>query len=289
KPYIGASRVVASLMQFARSTGTKKAIVADAQLYQALVLGERFVRKGYVIVPVNTGGGIIAKAQADPDVELVFATETIRTPEMRTVVQMLASDYRTADVLVMIGLRYGPDTPTPSEYIYPRPGAIEVPLPVDVKSSQWALKVLSEKAKPEQVPAAVRLAQAKSAAALLRKLLYERPDMYQIEDIEPFVRELITIPAMTDSGLALARVVPTLGIQNHLINLLGDVRLPVETRRKALAAYSDHVKSFGSKLRGPDIVRLYDRYNASETEDVETQKILSAALDQYELAVGKKK
>ncbi|MDD3588211.1 MAG: hypothetical protein PHQ75_13590, partial [Thermoguttaceae bacterium] len=236
KSYIGASRVASTLMHFARSTGDKKAIVADAQLDQALVLGERFAREGYRIVPVNTGGDIIAKAQADPDIELVFATQTIRTPEIRTVVQMLSNDYRTADILVMIGLRHGPDTPTPSDFVYPRPGAIEVPLPTDVKSSQWALNVLFEKAKPEQVPAAVRLTQAKSAAALLRKLLLEHPAMYPIEDIEPFVRDLIAFPAKTDSGLALARVVPTVGMQNHLINLLGDVRLPVETRRKALAA-----------------------------------------------------
>lgn len=289
KSYTGASRVVSTLMDFARSTGSRKAIFADPHLDRALTLGDWLSRQGYVVIPVNTGGGIIARAQSDPDVEVIFATESIRTPELRTVVQMLAQDYRTSDIPVAIGVGRGPETPTPSDFVYPRPGAIEVPIPTDARSGQWALKQLFEKTRPEQVPVAVRLAQAKSAAGLLRKLLLERPGVYQVEDIEPFIRNLISEPAMSDSGFALARVVPSVGMQNHLVNLLGDIRLPLEARRKALAAYGDHVKSFGSKLRGPDIVRLYDRYNASENEDVETQKILSSALDYYEAAVGKKK
>ncbi|MDO5553111.1 MAG: hypothetical protein Q4G68_05070 [Planctomycetia bacterium] len=280
--FSGSSRAQASLMACLNSRGAKKAIVASPKLDEALKAGNWLAELGYSIVPATTGADVIRLSQSDADIELVVMADAIRQPDPATVIQTLQNDYRTADIPVVFGAGDEAVVPASLGDIETEPNAVWSFLPYDRASANWTLERLFEKTDLAPVPAEVRLAQAKGAAFLLTSLRSECPGVFEPEDLEVVVRQLIGSPLLVEQGLALAMTIPGSGIQNHLANLVGDVRLEQEQRRRFLTAFGEHLEKYGSMLRGPDIVRIYDRYNSSEKEDQQTQQILSDLLDALE-------
>ena len=162
------------------------------------------------------------------------------------------------------------------------PNTLIAPMPCDKESGNWAVRSLFEKTAPEQVPADLRLKQAKAAVQMLTHLLSTRPALYSVDDLDLLIKRLLAKPEFLSETLALSTIVASPVVQNLLIDLIGDIRFSTEIRRRALVAFEQNLNKNGSLLRGPDIIRMYDRYNASETEDRETQNILSSLLDVYE-------
>ena len=54
---------------------------------------------------------------------------------------------------------------------------------------------------------------------------------------------------------------------------------PMWVRELAGAAFEESIERFGVLLRGPQIQRMYDRYNASEFEPTESQELLGRLID----------
>lgn len=160
--------------------------------------------------------------------------------------------------------------------------ALAVALPSDSASLNWTLQQLQDKTGLEQVDSLIRKAQAKAAAGMIIRLLTAHPEIYMIEDIEFLIRRFIERLDLMNEGLRLAALIPTRGIQNYLANQIADPRWSMDQRERFLQSFADHLDQYGSKLRGPDIQRLYDRYNASEKESREIQNLFSNMLDAYE-------
>ena len=68
----------------------------------------------------------------------------------------------------------------------------------------------------------------------------------------------------------------------HLAGHSRRVAQPIETRRASAGAFGESVLRYGILLSTKEILRQYDRYNQSETEDRATQKVLGAILDALE-------
>ena len=289
KPFLGIGKVIDSLVQFTTSTGQKKLIVATPLLEDAMLLGNYFTKEGYFIVPAVSGSEVIRFAQNDADIEIVFAMENLLYPDIRTVIQVLGNDYRTADIAIAVDSRNTFDRMKTIGIKDPPSNAAELVAPYDQASGKWILERLVRQTELEPVPAKVRLAQSRVAASFYLSLYAKRPKMYAMDDMEPFVRRLIDTPFQMATGLKFALEIGTTSMQNHLANQTGDVRLSDENRQKCLDAFTAHLARYGSLLRGPDVVRIYDRYNASEKENKKSQDILAAMLDAYESAVKKNK
>ena len=58
--------------------------------------------------------------------------------------------------------------------------------------------------------------------------------------------------------------------------------LPIEARRAAAAAFAASVRRRGLRVGRDQVLRQYDRYNASETADAATQQVLGQILDVIE-------
>jgi hypothetical protein len=67
-----------------------------------------------------------------------------------------------------------------------------------------------------------------------------------------------------------------------LVNLASQITLPAASRAAAARAFAESVKSHGVLLAADEIIDQYDRYNASQDSDVETQKVFAALLDAIE-------
>ena len=279
EPFPGSSSVTSSLLHFSASKGKRYAVVAIPKMAEAAMIGN-FLTDGSVnILPALNGGDIIRQAKDNPDVEFIVAVSYIDRPDLRTVAQTLAADFRTGDIPILIGIEDESRTEQAEHYGLGEKNALVSVLPFDAESGRWVKQELYRTVAPEQVPPEVRLAQARAAVTMLDKLLANGKNGCTIEDLEPLSARLLRSPVLADEGRAFVLNVKSAAVQNILGDMIGNTQFSQEVRQKNLDTFAAHVKKFGLLLRGPDIKRLYTRYNMSETEDQATQKLLSDMLD----------
>jgi hypothetical protein len=288
RSYLGSSRVAAALAWFATASGERLAVVASPKLDETGRLGQLLAQQGFKPIPATSGRDLLLRAQASADVELVWATAAVRTPDLRVVAQTLRSDVRTNDAPILVGYSTEADGSAAGALVGAEPNATTAPTPFDLESAVWATQRLLDATKPEQVPVELRLAQSKAALRALLKLETTRPGaLDDVVDWNGTISRTLSTPALFDVGLEVAATLKTNFAQTKLVELVGDMRFDVATRRQALEALKRQWAANGSLLRGPEIVKMYDRYNASEKEDIETQKTLSDMLDAFEAATAK--
>ena len=278
-PFPGSSSVTSALVHFAASRGKRFAVVAIPKLAETAAIGNFLTEGGVGILPATTGGDILRLAQENPDVEFIVAVSYLDRPDLRTVAQTLAADYRTGDIPMLIALEDETRVDQAQWYGFGERNTLVSVLPFDAESGRTVREELFHAVLPEQVPAETRLAQARTAIALLGTLLVNGKNGCSLDDLEPFCAQLLRTPRLADEARAFALNVKSTAVQNILGDLVGDTRYDLEERKKSLDTFKAHIEKYGLLLRGPDIKRLYARYNASETEDRATQQLLSDLLD----------
>jgi hypothetical protein len=89
-------------------------------------------------------------------------------------------------------------------------------------------------------------------------------------------------PELAAPSVAVLGALGTPESQTVLVDFASMTSLPIETRQAAADALAASVKRFGVQLKREQIVRQYDRYNASETADKPTQEVMGRILDVIE-------
>ncbi len=288
RSYFGASRVAATLAWFATASGERIVVVASPKLDETGRIGQVLAQQGFKPIPVTNGRDLLLRAQGSADVEYVLATSEIRSPDLRVVAQTLRSDVRTSDAPLLVGYATETEGNAAGALVGAEPNATTAPTPFDLESGVWATQRLLDATRPEQEPVEIRLEQAKAAIRALSKWETARPgSLDDVVDWNGTLAQTLATPTLFDVGLEVASTLKTNFAQNALVELVGDLRFDAPTRRRALEALKRQWAANGSLLRGPEIVKMYDRYNASEKEDAEMQKILSETLDAFEAATAK--
>lgn len=286
--YIGSTRVGRMLEWFMTSTGAKVAVVASPKLDECGRIGRVLQQQGYKILPATTGRDALLAAQGCADVELIVASATIGLPDPRVIAQTLRADARTFDVPLLVGsLKDGEDT-SANLLVGKEPNAFVYPMPYDLESCSMALQRLFDYTKPRQTTAEERFAQGKAASRAFLALSQASPEFYDFSRMNEITRRMINTPVWFEEGLEYAASLKTNYAQNVLVETICDSRYTMEQRNKALDAFGRQLSANGSLLRGPEIGKMYERYNASETADAETQALLSKMLDVFEQATEKK-
>src|SRR5262249_11417552 len=98
----------------------------------------------------------------------------------------------------------------------------------------------------------------------------------------PVVEAALYIPDLADHSIEALALVGTPASQRALVEFASRDGLPIAERQKAAAALKKSVGERGILLTEDEIVRQYDRYNASEASDADTQKVLGDLLDTLE-------
>lgn len=287
RSYIGSVKVGRMLEWFTTSTGSKYAVVASPKLDECGRIGNLLQQQGYKIRPVTTGRDALLVAQSCADVELVFITAKVSSPDARVIAQTLRADVRTSDVPLLVGTSEDGEDTAMNLLVGKEPNAFVYPTPYDLESCSMATQRLFDYAKPSQVPADVRFAQAQNAAKAYLALSKSNTSIYEFDRANELIRRFLSAPEFFDLGLEYAASIATNYAQNALIDVVADNRFTIEQRQKAVEAFQRQLAANGSMLRGPEIKKMYERYNASEKESTETQKVLSDLLDVYENATEK--
>ncbi len=282
RSYVGSTKVGRMLEWFASSTGSRVAVVASPKLDECSQIGALLQQQGYRYLPATTGRDAIIAAQSCADVEFVLVSPFIGAPDARVIAQTLRADARTSDVPLFVATSEDGEDTKANLLVGREPNAFVYQKPYDLQSSSMALQRLFDYTKPNQISAAARAAQGQAAANAFLALSQSRPDAYEFDRLNDLTRKFLATPEFFEIGLEYAATVKTNYAQTALVDIIGDTRYSIKDRRKALSAFERQLDANGSLLRGPEVGKMYDRYNASEKEDAETQKVLSDMLDVYE-------
>jgi hypothetical protein len=129
-----------------------------------------------------------------------------------------------------------------------------------------------------------RLDQASRALDHLRNL-GKHPELYHFYDLQRQVPAALTAldtPQLAAKAAELLGMIGSTKAQRSLVNLASQRTRPLTERQAAVKAFTQAVEEHGVLLTRDEILLQYDRYNASEFLDADTQQVLGGILDAIE-------
>jgi hypothetical protein len=280
-PYPGSSRVPEALAWFAGATGERRAIVSMPTAVAATELAGLAAAGGLQSMATDTGREAVDLAIAASDLEMIFVDVNINGPGIRQVVYELRINPTTAEVPIAI-LAPLSRLPAAEQIASEHTRVVAVPRvrsPEVLARLAERLTALSGRfaASPD-----VRAGQAVEALTWLARLASGERPFYQIRRSEPVIDAALYNAASSKPAIAALAQLGTAESQTSLANFASQPTLPIESRSQAADAFRNSVAAHGLLLTTDEILIQYDRYNASETADADTQRVLGALLDAIE-------
>jgi CheY-like chemotaxis protein len=281
KPYPGSSFVPAALGFFASSTGARRALVGHPRASEAEREAGLMAALGYETYVATFDREVLARATASPDLELALIDFKLAAPTSGQLLERIHADSRTARL--PIGIVAASDELARAERLarlYP-PAMVIIPT-ANEASLEFQLRRLLAEAGGAAVDAVERDRQAEQALGWLVELAQVSPGLYNLRRIEPAVLKALDRP---EHSLKAATVLAALGTatsQKALVDLASQSLSPLEVRQAAAEAFIDSVIRYGTLLTTAELARQYERYNRSEAQERETQRLLGSVLDAIE-------
>gem|GEM_PF-1882341 len=304
EPFAGSSLVADTLVWFSQSDGESVLLSGHPQMATSVQTANLFLGLGYKTDVATTCRELFARAAASPDVELIVVDARTPQPPVGEFVQAMRQDARTAEIPIAILSSDARDLNpnvnavqrnTMTEFDQRNPESpfrtslsLTYPLLFDAESARWVRDDLIQKTADggRQTAAEERLEQAKQALRWLREIklaeLSTGTKIYHFEDFDSVVLDALSSARRIEEGLKLAAAVRSARLQSAVYDIAANGIYPMWLREQAGEAFEESMERFGILLRGVQIQRLYDRYNASEFEPVESQELLNRLIDVVE-------
>jgi hypothetical protein len=281
KPYAGSSSVLEALCYFAASDGRSKALVVDPKGYRAQTLAGFTDAIGFDgdAAIVGRGGRFLLNQSAD--YEFVLIDLGVDHPQVYDLLGELRRDPRTAHL--PIGIMAGDGLLQRAKRLsaaFPR--SIAFPQATDVETIQQQAGHLLALQGRHAVSPDVRQRQAELALAWLAKISAQPHAVYDLSRCESTVANALLSPNHSAAAAEFLANLGTHTAQRSLVDLASQTSRPIAMRQQAAAAFAKSVPLRGIQLTSDEIVRQYDRYNASRTLNEATQKVLGSILDTIE-------
>ncbi|MBO7678687.1 MAG: hypothetical protein J6S75_03355, partial [Thermoguttaceae bacterium] len=246
----GCSQAINTLLHFSTASGKRYAIIGTSKLEIASLIGNVFADGSVRIVPTTTGSELLRLAQDNADVEYVVASSFLRKPDVMTIAQAMAVDYRTSDIPVFVTIEEEYYEPMADLQAASAPNAVALPLPQDRETGRWALEELYRQTNPEQEPAEVRLEQAKKAIGMLSRRLAEGQSFCEPETLDKIAVNFLLRGEVRDEARSFALGIGTGTVQTELVAACVDRSIPMAERKKFLEVSRDHIEKYGLCIRG---------------------------------------
>ncbi|TWT73492.1 hypothetical protein Pla123a_38280 [Posidoniimonas polymericola] len=280
-PFPGSSKVTKSLLHFASSDGESAAVVAMPKTADAATVSGRLAGIGVQAIATNIGAAVVCDAADHPDVEFVIIDTGVLRPNVREVLFQVRRLTATANLPVVLLAADG-QLDRAKQIAREHERVLAFPRPHSTEATTSIAQAAREIA-PAGLPTPTqRNEHAAAAAGWIERLLKDGPSFY---NVRAHSSELL---AAVNRSSDIASTIPSLALvgtpesQTSLLNLANQDVLPVATRDAAAAGFDQSVQKHGLLLTRQQIVGQYDRYNASETESPDTQRVLGAVLDSIE-------
>lgn len=281
----GSSRVADSLIYFASAKGTPQAVVITSRTDRSATIAGYLMAAGIEPEIANRGDLGICLAKANADLDLILVDLGVIEPNVREVlfhlrrhlatgttpIGLLASEGRLKEAK-----RIARDHENAVAFPRPHSQAVIAGMVQELRAID-AQRYVSGKPTAEQ-----RLAQAKQARLWLAGVLTKGPDFYDLRSrgtkLLAAFDDAVDVNAAHDALV----LIGTPDSQRRLLDTASLTTLPIAEREHAAVAFRRSVEKHGVMLTTKEILRQYDRYNASEFADEATQQVLGMVLDTIE-------
>lgn len=282
--FVGSSYATKAAVYLAGSRGTSATVVGHNRASVAQSQAASFSPTGLSGRGATTSRELFEIATSDPDIEMIFITDTLDLPHYQELVQQLRSDWRTKRT--PIGLLVDDQERTYRSQLTLQSDQFLQIMPLTQNGSLLFSQVsrLREFLDPWHVTNGQRAKHKAFAIQWLSKVLGDR-QRYRFYDAmqyqESIVRSLrVSGNISTENQILIAIGTPE--SQRALADFASEIGRPLDQRKVAAAAFGDSIKKHGTLLTTTEIKRQYDRYNASEAEPKESQQVLASILDAVE-------
>jgi hypothetical protein len=280
----GASYVPKALWYFAAGAGEPAAVVATPNFPLATSWAGQLGGLGLDATPTGSGKAAIFTAidpAVAPRLAVIVLDSDIDKPTVREVVYQLHSADRTAAVPILIAASVE-HYAAAQDIAAHDPLVLATPRPTDDASLASAVeRTLALSARP-LADAARRTEQAALALEWLAKLLAADAPYDELRRDGALVQRSLFVKELVAPSIRVLAVLGTVDSQTALVDYASALTLPIETRRAAVEALAASFRRYGIRLTRAQVLAQYDRYNASETADADTQAVLGQILDLIE-------
>jgi CheY-like chemotaxis protein len=241
--------------------------------------------EGLKATATTTGREAVDQALAMPDLEMVLVDVNINNPAIRQVIYELRVNPTTAEIPVAI-LAPNSRLAAAQQIASEHQRVIAVPRVQSPEVLHRVIERLTQLAGRVATSSEVRAAEAGEALAGLARLASGERPFYMIRRSEPIIEAALYRPDAAKAAIAALGKLGTADGQNALLNFANQSTLPMESRSQAADAFRHSVAAHGLLLTSDEILRQYDRYNASATADADSQRVLGELLDAIESRRG---
>jgi hypothetical protein len=280
----GASFVSKALWYFASGAGQPAAVVAAPVFPKATDYAGQLRALGYDAMPAGSGRTALMAAldpARAPRLALVVIDSNISDPTMREVVFQLRSSDRTSLVPIVIASS-GERLADAERIAAAHPLVIATSRP----HGQEAVSAMAERARAlAEYPMAeeeLRTQQATQALDWIANLLAENAPYDELRREASLVNRALFVPELAPPAVRVLAALGTAESQAALADYASASTLPIDVRQQAAAGLAASFERYGIRLTSAQILRQYDRYNASEHADADTQALLGGILDSLE-------
>jgi hypothetical protein len=279
----GASRALEPLAEAIRTAGVSRVLIGHPRGEEAQTLVGYMNKLGFEGEAAYTGRRVAELATRGADLELLLISDAIDAPPVKDLVQWLRRDYRTAHLPIGVmaqgenldELRYAFED---DKYtlVFPRLYSTEV--------ARNEIDKVAALAGRNRIGPEERIARAKAALAALDRLTqsHEGHSVWNILRDEGSIVMALDNAALSAAAAAVLGKLGTPKSQTALVDFASQNTRPLADRQAASAAFAASVQSHGLNLTQRQIATQFDRYNASERLDPQTQAVLGSILDAIE-------
>jgi hypothetical protein len=282
--YPGSSHVMELAVFLAETQGIEKALVGhllgpSSQSYASVVSSS-----GLSVSSARNGHQFYNMAIEGPDFQIFIVTESLAKPAALELIQLLRSDWRTRQV--PIGFVGSGALCFNSIKILAQTDPLLRPLELNFNSRIVAsqLEQLKSLSSSWPVSATSRLLHGQVAANWMLKTIDQKQErrFYQVHKYEDSIYRLLSVDGYTEKACQMIARLGTAKSQEALAKFASQSGYTLAQRETATKCFADSVQRFGTLLTTDQIQRQYDRYNASETDSAEVQKLMGQMLDAIE-------
>jgi hypothetical protein len=284
RPFTGASEVPRALEYFIGSLGSRGAVIAGPKSVEVSRLAGLLAQSGFEPQIALDERGLFQHASHMSDCEIVLIHVLLGPPGAAQTLAELRRDPRTAELPVAIVTP--PDHEEQARDIVRHDPLAAVWIrPMNRQGVDAQLPSLSEQMAAagvvRQLPP-LRLQQAGEALDWMAKLLKSQPRLYDFRTQTDAVESALHVPQLAVRAATVLGELPSPQAQRALAEAASVEVSSVATRRAAANAFANSVARFGILLTTTEMLAQYDRYNASESKDQQTQESLASILDALE-------
>jgi hypothetical protein len=283
KGFNGSSYYLESLIMLAGFGEQQAVLVCHPDTVHARNLAVAIQLSGMHGLTASNGRDFFQQAASDANIQILMLHESIGQPDAATLVKQLRTDWRTCRLPIAI-LSSDPN-PRRSERVADRDELVIVlPYTNDAHLVNLQVQRLMNLSAPWMVDVNDGLEQSQWAVDLLVKIAKNR-EQYAFLNLNEKQERLIGLlnrQRFTDPAIQIIETLGTPDAQRALVNFASQNGYPIEQRTAASMAFGRSIREKGLLLTTAEIQLQYDRYNASENESVDSQRVLGSILDQIE-------